>query len=506
MSGVRRTGDDALGRRVVSPKRMDISRRPPRKARVARALPAVLQAMGAAAFSSITCAEATLAPTAPWRRPANRRRAPPPPKGQTKIRARPAHGRACRRWRRNCASSAIFRPPRLPAPPVRFTRARSSQAVKRFQERHGLQNDGVIGAGTIRALNVPLAARVRQIELAMERMRWLPTLSDRPNVFVNVRAVSLVGHRSRDRRRAAADERGRRPVAQSSDADLRRADGIRDLPALLEPAAEYHGEGDRPARRDATRATWRTRTWRSSRAATTTRRRSRPTPENLVAGGRRPAARAPEARTGQLARPGQVHLPERRKRLHARHAGAAAVFARRAATSATAASGSRIRRASPSGCCAISRRGRASASRRRCRASGPTRVNLKQPLTVVIFYDTVHVNSEAWCSSSRHLRPRPGARRGADAGYPYPTKGSKQGRRRQCIRLIVSAVVAHPGQVKKALKPAAPSTLQLTRCQHGARTRAVLIGQVGHGAERHGSAWTAELDAKGLSGCTSTGG
>jgi murein L,D-transpeptidase YcbB/YkuD len=59
-------------------------------------------------------------------------------------------------------------------------------AVKRFQERHGLEADGVIGAGTIKAVNVPLAARVRQIELAMERMRWLPKLGDQPNVFVNV--------------------------------------------------------------------------------------------------------------------------------------------------------------------------------------------------------------------------------------------------------------------------------------------------------------------------------
>jgi murein L,D-transpeptidase YcbB/YkuD len=59
-------------------------------------------------------------------------------------------------------------------------------AVKRFQQRHGLEADGVVGAGTIRALNVPLSQRVRQIELAMERMRWLPTLSDRRNVFVNV--------------------------------------------------------------------------------------------------------------------------------------------------------------------------------------------------------------------------------------------------------------------------------------------------------------------------------
>jgi murein L,D-transpeptidase YcbB/YkuD len=59
-------------------------------------------------------------------------------------------------------------------------------AVKSFQRRHGLEADGVIGASTIRTLNVPVAQRVRQIELAMERMRWLPGLSNRPNVFVNV--------------------------------------------------------------------------------------------------------------------------------------------------------------------------------------------------------------------------------------------------------------------------------------------------------------------------------
>lgn len=55
-----------------------------------------------------------------------------------------------------------------------------------FQDRHGLAADGVIGAATIKALNVPLATRARQIELAMERGRWLPDLSDRANVFVNV--------------------------------------------------------------------------------------------------------------------------------------------------------------------------------------------------------------------------------------------------------------------------------------------------------------------------------
>jgi murein L,D-transpeptidase YcbB/YkuD len=60
------------------------------------------------------------------------------------------------------------------------------EAVKSFQARHVLEPDGMIGASTIKAVNVTLAQRAHQIELAMERMRWLPELSRRPNVFVNV--------------------------------------------------------------------------------------------------------------------------------------------------------------------------------------------------------------------------------------------------------------------------------------------------------------------------------
>lgn len=64
-------------------------------------------------------------------------------------------------------------------------------AVERFQTRHGLEADGVIGAATVAALNVPLVARVRQIELALERMRWLPDLSAAPIVLVNVATFRL---------------------------------------------------------------------------------------------------------------------------------------------------------------------------------------------------------------------------------------------------------------------------------------------------------------------------
>jgi murein L,D-transpeptidase YcbB/YkuD len=59
-------------------------------------------------------------------------------------------------------------------------------AVTRFQRRHGLEPDGVLGRDTLAALSVPPAARVRQIELALERLRWLPHLVDGPLLVVNI--------------------------------------------------------------------------------------------------------------------------------------------------------------------------------------------------------------------------------------------------------------------------------------------------------------------------------
>jgi murein L,D-transpeptidase YcbB/YkuD len=58
--------------------------------------------------------------------------------------------------------------------------------VKHFQMRHGLDPDGVLGRTTHAELRVPLARRVRQIELALERLRWLPRLSTDGFIGVNV--------------------------------------------------------------------------------------------------------------------------------------------------------------------------------------------------------------------------------------------------------------------------------------------------------------------------------
>lgn len=69
--------------------------------------------------------------------------------------------------------------------------AQLAAAVKRFQARHGLLDDGILGRDTVAAMNTPLASRVRQLELTLERLRWLPDFSNGPIVAVNLPAFRL---------------------------------------------------------------------------------------------------------------------------------------------------------------------------------------------------------------------------------------------------------------------------------------------------------------------------
>lgn len=60
------------------------------------------------------------------------------------------------------------------------------EAVKRFQDRHGQIADGVLDSEVVNALNVPLSRRVRQLEVTLERWRWLPHSSSGPRIVVNL--------------------------------------------------------------------------------------------------------------------------------------------------------------------------------------------------------------------------------------------------------------------------------------------------------------------------------
>ncbi len=73
----------------------------------------------------------------------------------------------------------------LPAPDPLVLDGELVAGLKRFQALYGLQVDGTLGRTTYAALTVPLAQRVRQIELTLERWRWLPPLQA-PSIIVNI--------------------------------------------------------------------------------------------------------------------------------------------------------------------------------------------------------------------------------------------------------------------------------------------------------------------------------
>jgi murein L,D-transpeptidase YcbB/YkuD len=77
-----------------------------------------------------------------------------------------------------------------PAPEAVFD-AEVREALERFEQRHGLQADGVLDREALRELNVPVPQRIEQITLSMERWRWLPESLGERHVLVNVPMYQL---------------------------------------------------------------------------------------------------------------------------------------------------------------------------------------------------------------------------------------------------------------------------------------------------------------------------
>ncbi len=67
----------------------------------------------------------------------------------------------------------------------------TAEALTRFQKRHALKADGVLGPETLVALNISVEERIRQIEINLERWRWLSRDLGRRHLVVNIADFSL---------------------------------------------------------------------------------------------------------------------------------------------------------------------------------------------------------------------------------------------------------------------------------------------------------------------------
>ncbi len=71
-----------------------------------------------------------------------------------------------------------------------------SDAVKSYQHRHGIAEDGRLTPQTIKSLNVPLTDRVAQLQDSLERWRWLPDPYLHARLMVNLPEFVLRGYDS----------------------------------------------------------------------------------------------------------------------------------------------------------------------------------------------------------------------------------------------------------------------------------------------------------------------
>lgn len=59
-------------------------------------------------------------------------------------------------------------------------------AIRTFKVNHGHKPDGIITPTILKEMNVPAIARIQQLLLNMERMRWVPMQDDRRLIIVNI--------------------------------------------------------------------------------------------------------------------------------------------------------------------------------------------------------------------------------------------------------------------------------------------------------------------------------
>ncbi len=69
--------------------------------------------------------------------------------------------------------------------------AELQEGVRRFQRRHGLEQDGAVGPRTLRELNVPVERRIDRIRINLDRYRWFVRKLEPTFVMVNIAGFTV---------------------------------------------------------------------------------------------------------------------------------------------------------------------------------------------------------------------------------------------------------------------------------------------------------------------------
>jgi len=78
-------------------------------------------------------------------------------------------------------------------PPLDVFDNELDMAVKRFQRRHLLEEDGIVGNNTRQALNASISTRIDQLRINLERARWIqPVFEQEPRLWVDLAGYSMV--------------------------------------------------------------------------------------------------------------------------------------------------------------------------------------------------------------------------------------------------------------------------------------------------------------------------
>jgi murein L,D-transpeptidase YcbB/YkuD len=294
-------------------------------------------------------------------------------------------------------------------------------AVKLFQGRHALEPDGVVGPGTIAALNVPASARVRQIELALERERWLPETRREPHIFVNVPLFRLWAY---DPERPDEPLRMRVVVGKTLGHEtpifLEQMEYVIFRPYWSPPPSIVRSEIVPKARQDASYLS------RQDMEIVATGDEGAPalpaTPDNLdkVAAGALFVRQRPGERNA-LGLAKFIFPNSENVYMHGTPSQSLFARARRDFSHGC------IRLEDPARLAEWVLRGHPGWTRERIdaamRADRPTQVNLKQKLTVFLFYDTAYVDSKGVVNfADDYYGHDARLEKALRHGYPYPRK------------------------------------------------------------------------------------